>query len=70
MTCILSKQAHKLVSHSPPETHDFEPKECSYTFRIAAMSISSSVILPQILDRIQEEAPEVIEVVNIKEDSK
>ncbi|MGI9888720.1 LysR family transcriptional regulator [Vibrio chagasii] len=63
------KQAHKLVSHSLPETHDFEPKECSYTFRIAAMSISSSVILPQILDRIQEEAPEcVIEVVNIKED--
>ncbi|WP_017632442.1 LysR family transcriptional regulator [Vibrio sp. 624788] len=63
------KQAHKLVSHSLPETHDFEPKECSYTFRIAAMSISSSVTLPQVLDRIQKEAPDcVIEIVNIKED--
>ncbi|PTP13502.1 LysR family transcriptional regulator [Vibrio sp. 10N.286.51.C3] len=63
------KQAHKLVSHSLPETHDFEPQECSYTFRIAAMSISSSVTLPQVLDRIQKEAPDcVIEIVNIKED--
>lgn len=63
------KEAHKLVSHSLPETHDFEPKECNYTFRIAAMSVSSSIILPRILDRIQKEAPNcVIEVVNIKED--
>ncbi|WP_192890532.1 LysR family transcriptional regulator [Vibrio bathopelagicus] len=63
------KQAHKIISHSLPETHDFEPKKCSYTFRIAAMSISSSVTLPQVLDRIQKEAPDcVIEIVNIKED--
>ncbi|CDT29326.1 Transcriptional regulator [Vibrio coralliirubri] len=63
------KQAHKLVSHSLPETHDFDPKECIHTFRIAAMSISSSVTLPQVLDRIQKEAPDcVIEIVNIKED--
>ncbi|MFS1461201.1 LysR family transcriptional regulator [Vibrio lentus] len=63
------KQAYKLVSHSLPETHDFDPQECSYTFRIAAMSISSSAILPKILDKIQKEAPNcVIEVVNIKED--
>ncbi|MFZ3407198.1 LysR family transcriptional regulator [Vibrio chagasii] len=63
------KQAHKLVSHSLPETHDFEPKACHYTFRIAAMSVSSSVILPKVLDKIQQEAPNcVIEIVNLKED--
>ncbi|MCK6264919.1 LysR family transcriptional regulator [Vibrio sp. ZSDE26] len=63
------KQAFELVSHSLPSTRRFEPKECTGTFRIAAINISNCVLLPQILDNIQEAAPNcVIEVVNIKED--
>ncbi|MGF1694143.1 LysR family transcriptional regulator [Vibrio lamellibrachiae] len=63
------KQALKLVSHSLPSTKQFEPKECTNTFRIAAINISNCVLLPKILDNIQESAPNcVIEVVNIKED--
>ncbi|WP_295893821.1 LysR family transcriptional regulator [uncultured Vibrio sp.] len=63
------KQTYRLVTDSLPDTSNFDPQECHDTFRIASMSISSSIILPVVMEKIQQKAPNcVIEVVNIKSD--
>ncbi|WP_117232694.1 LysR family transcriptional regulator [Vibrio maerlii] len=61
------KAAYDSILSTLPETSDFSPQECDYTFRIASMNIASVFLLPAVMKKIQSMAPDcVIEVVNAK----